>query len=814
MTDDKTVYDGSEYGSGSEDTVYESYDTVAAAVTTDFSATGGLRKGGMLLDTYRVESDAVKGGMGAVWRVHHRDWDVDLAMKRPKEGFFTTEHQKADFIHECDAWINLGLHPNIVSCYYVREIQGVPTIFSEWMEGGSLKDRIEDETLYDGTKEEVQKRLMDIAIQFARGLDYAHENGIIHQDVKPDNLLLTKEWDAKVSDFGLARAESGGRTPAYCSPEQAESRTLTRRTDIYSWAVSVLEMYLGDKPWAHEREMTGPMVGAVCNDYFGMCRVKMPERLQRLLARCLAADPEDRYRDFGKVEVALKEIYRMETGEEYPRPKPQAAVDHADSLNNRALSLLDLGKTDEALQLWDQALRSDDSNFRCHYNRAVALWKNNRMKAEELCKCVEDREEDSEDWKKAHEAVQFAKVRTQSEVEWPLMQMFLDEDPFHQTMTMDDKRRVAEKAGIPVVDQPFHEVRWEKYDLQSLRPVDVAGDIVASYGPVIELVQAMTGRSLMTIHPKTDYDGDEIFQKVRRFSETGYIYVSGVNEADGDWYLLPPADPKVDHILSRIESFDDRSDALERLVSVYPKAEELFEDEEYEQVLELLSPAAEDGTLFLYEPALELWERLFDYCEKGKLIRVIPSDTLHRPVATDPRAEDRSLHVTLNVVETYTMSENYNNGMDFDFIYSLRATSKLNGAHLFTVDRLITDSQSDDRQIEYGLNLELRGSQLRMQKEHWGKAYCVDLEDPEFQRTHGMAITLPGFRCTVDPDEADPGEDEEYFLRNTEEGVQIGDFTFEDEYRGLGPLWNQRVVQCRDRAYRLIYRYTRVDWWD
>ena len=70
------------------------------------------------------------------------------------------------------------------------------------------ESHIKDGTLYDGTKAEVQKRLLDIAIQFGRGLHYAHENNLIHQDVKPDNLLLDGDWTAKVSDFGLAKARS------------------------------------------------------------------------------------------------------------------------------------------------------------------------------------------------------------------------------------------------------------------------------------------------------------------------------------------------------------------------------------------------------------------------------------------------------------------------------------------------------------------------------------------------------------------------------------------------------------------------------
>ena len=358
------------------------------------------RPGDMLLDIYRVESDAIKGGMGAVWRVHHTGWDVDLAMKRPHPEVFRTDEQKQNFTDECRYWMNLGLHPNIVSCYYVREIGGIPTIFSEWMENGSLESHIKDRTLYDGTREEVEERILDIAIQFARGLHYAHENDLIHQDVKPDNLLLARDWSAKVSDFGLAKARTmltfldgiatepdydsdatmvspgGGRTPAYCSPEQAAGQLLTRRTDLYSWAVSVLEMYLGYKPWAHGRELTGPLVGTVCRDYFDMCSEwPVPEALQNLLEKCMEMDPDDRPRDFAEVETELLAIYRNVTGRRYTNSAPKGARDTADSLNNKAISHLDLGQEEEAVALLERCVRL--RHFDGTLNLALYRWRKN-----------------------------------------------------------------------------------------------------------------------------------------------------------------------------------------------------------------------------------------------------------------------------------------------------------------------------------------------------------------------------------------------------------------------------------------------------
>ena len=353
--------------------------------------------GDLIMDTYHVESEAIRGGMGAVWRVNHTGWDTDLAMKRPKDEAFRTQDQKSNFEKECRYWINLGLHPNIVSCYYVREIDGIPAIFSEWMENGDLEHHIRNRTLYQGGEDEVQKRLLDIAIQFARGLKYAHDNKLVHQDVKPDNLLLTNTWQAKVSDFGITRARSlltttegeqtqgeadanatlvapggGGMTPAYCSPEQAAHQKLTHRTDIYSWAVSVLEMYLGDKPWAHGRDATGPLAGIACRDYFDMCAEHpIPNSLQELLVKCLEQMPDDRPRDFGEVESALVKIYLEETGEDYPRPEAKAAPDNADSLNNHALSFLDLGRPADAEKLWTKAALLDPAHTDTLFNRCL-----------------------------------------------------------------------------------------------------------------------------------------------------------------------------------------------------------------------------------------------------------------------------------------------------------------------------------------------------------------------------------------------------------------------------------------------------------
>jgi len=235
--DNSTIYNSSLTGP----------DTEGATVADDNIS---IEKGNTILGLYTIESDAFVGGFGRVFRVYHTGWKVDLAMKQPHREKFITEGDKQLFTNECIHWIDLGLHPHIVSCYYVREIDGIPSIFAEWMDGGSLtnwiypKDGEEQGRLYKGSEKEALERILDISIQFARGLHYAHEQGLIHQDVKPDNLLLTgdgkaKVLTAKVSDFGIAGARAmladtdtassgsgtivtngNAYTPAYCSPEQ------------------------------------------------------------------------------------------------------------------------------------------------------------------------------------------------------------------------------------------------------------------------------------------------------------------------------------------------------------------------------------------------------------------------------------------------------------------------------------------------------------------------------------------------------------------------------------------------------------------
>src|ERR1700758_3062755 len=98
--------------------------------------------GDVIDDLYEVKGKAGQGGMGAVYRVHHRGWNIDLAVKTPLPHLMSSESAIRNFETEAQTWVELGLHPNTVACVYVRRIDGLPRVFAEWVDGGSLHDAI------------------------------------------------------------------------------------------------------------------------------------------------------------------------------------------------------------------------------------------------------------------------------------------------------------------------------------------------------------------------------------------------------------------------------------------------------------------------------------------------------------------------------------------------------------------------------------------------------------------------------------------------------------------------------------------------
>ncbi|MFB7091177.1 WD40 repeat domain-containing serine/threonine protein kinase [Streptomyces sp. NPDC056296] len=354
--------------------------------------------------------------MGLVYRVRHKQWGLDLAAKRPRPELLAKADGVERFVEEAETWMSIGLHPHVCFCHYVRVVSGVPLVFTEYVEGGSLRGWLDDGRLYEGGSEIALPRVLDIAVQMAWGLAHAHGRSLVHQDVKPGNVLLDGQGSVKLTDFGLARAfvragtspppdSSGeghaevadfsvtarGMTRPYASPEQLAGQRLGPASDMWSFAATVLEMFSGEVTW-----YTGAAVGQALDALrrrahregaaerrevreVGVRRpgpaLAMPDALGDLLARCLRRLPQERPASMGECAEALTSIYREVSGAAYPRPRPAPGQLRADELNNRALSLFDLGRATDAEQLLNQALAADPQHPEANYNSGVLRWR-------------------------------------------------------------------------------------------------------------------------------------------------------------------------------------------------------------------------------------------------------------------------------------------------------------------------------------------------------------------------------------------------------------------------------------------------------
>ena len=120
------------------------------SIKAEMEVADGWSIGDVILGLYEVIGIHTSGGMGLVYRVHHPEWNMDLAVKSPRGEFFQTKQHRENFVRECEVWISLGLHPHTVSCHYVRTIGGIPRVFAEYVEGDSLKEWSDDRQIYEG----------------------------------------------------------------------------------------------------------------------------------------------------------------------------------------------------------------------------------------------------------------------------------------------------------------------------------------------------------------------------------------------------------------------------------------------------------------------------------------------------------------------------------------------------------------------------------------------------------------------------------------------------------------------------------------
>jgi WD40 repeat protein/serine/threonine protein kinase len=370
------------------------------------------KKGEIIEGLYEVLGSAA-GGMGKVYFVFHRLWKMMLAIKTPLQETASNEARVRRFLREAELWVNLGLHPNIATCYYARVIDGLPRLFIEYVDGGTLDDWIEKRLIKDTAT------LVDLMLQFCHGMLYAEGKGLIHRDIKPANCLITSDGTLKVTDFGLVKrvadSSPSGKTdgtpisktaiqiaddgltvfeggvlgsPWYMAPERFREAPEDIRSDIYSFGVMLYETAVGRMPFSLPR---GFSLSTLARSHVKRAPVDplsikpdLPRSLVRVIATCLEKKPENRYPSFEDVCTDLESLSREIRPEREPRVRPNLVGLMADSLNNQAVSLLDLGRDREARLLLEDAHSANTEHLEAVYNLHTLRWQNAEISDREV----------------------------------------------------------------------------------------------------------------------------------------------------------------------------------------------------------------------------------------------------------------------------------------------------------------------------------------------------------------------------------------------------------------------------------------------
>ena len=269
-----------------------------------------LNPGTYLQGRYEILEKIGSGGMSVVYKATCHTLNRLVAIKVLKEEFASDENFVSKFKMEAQAAARLS-HPNIVNVYDVVDEENLHYIVMELIEGITLKNYIEKKELLDS------KEAIGIAIQVAQGIAAAHEQHIIHRDIKPQNMIISKDGKVKVADFGIARAVSSQTVNSsaavgsvhYISPEQARGGYCDERSDIYSFGITLYEMVTGRVPF--EGDNTVAVALAHLEDPVvppGDYNPQVYPGLEDIILKCTKKKPDRRY---GSMEEVIHDLRRV-----------------------------------------------------------------------------------------------------------------------------------------------------------------------------------------------------------------------------------------------------------------------------------------------------------------------------------------------------------------------------------------------------------------------------------------------------------------------------------------------------------------------
>lgn len=267
-----------------------------------------IKTGTILGDRYEILEKIGTGGMAEVFKGKDHKLNRYVAVKVLKEEFRDNDGFVKKFKEEAQAAAGLA-HPNIVNVYDVGDENGIYYIVMELVEGITLKNYIERKgrlTIKEATS---------IAIQVSAGLEVAHNNHIVHRDIKPQNIIISREGKVKVTDFGIAKATTSQTTTSsamgsvhYASPEQARGGYVDHRSDIYSLGIVMYEMVTGRVPFDGETAVT-VAVKHLQEQMVPPSKYcpEIPYSLEQIIKKCTEKSPDRRYQDIGDLMADLKQ---------------------------------------------------------------------------------------------------------------------------------------------------------------------------------------------------------------------------------------------------------------------------------------------------------------------------------------------------------------------------------------------------------------------------------------------------------------------------------------------------------------------------
>lgn len=269
-----------------------------------------IKIGMMIGDRYEILEKIGTGGMSDVYKAKDHKLNRPVAVKVLKQEFSENANFVSKFRTEAQAAAGL-MHPNIVNVYDVGDENGIYYIVMELVEGITLKKYIEKKARLS------VREALTIAIQISMGIEAAHNNHIIHRDIKPQNVIISKEGKVKVTDFGIAKAATSNTITSnvmgsvhYTSPEQARGGFSDEKSDIYSLGITLFEMLTGRVPF--NGDTTVAIAIKQIQEEMPSPREYVPEiplSVEQIVLKCTQKSPDRRYQSMGELIADLKKSY-------------------------------------------------------------------------------------------------------------------------------------------------------------------------------------------------------------------------------------------------------------------------------------------------------------------------------------------------------------------------------------------------------------------------------------------------------------------------------------------------------------------------